>query len=365
MKSILITDSGINKTSGGGIVSLNLLEALQSCTTVEYVFSSQKFEYKKIPSYNIDAYSINPTHYGYQNNDPFLIDYLSFHFLKNMQVDLVQTYGCPFGLTVEETKRSFKSKVVCDLAPHNIDISREEHIQFAGSYPFPHLNDEMLWGLYSRHLRLADEIVVHSNVSAEYIQKKARLSHPPKVIPHGCYLPTSIPPYPEKFTPGYFGSCGFDKGIIYLVNAWLQCPYPDKLIIGGNEANLRLKDEYLQRFTITGYYENLSDFYKQISIYIQPSVVEGFGITPLEAMAYGRPVIVAKGAGMHELITDGKEGFIVPIREVKDIRDKIMYFHDNPGEIQRMGAEARKTAERYTWDIIKSKYASLYKEILG
>jgi len=52
----------------------------------------------------------------------------------------------------------------------------------------------------------------------------------------------------------------------------------------------KIEDKYTSRFKILGFVENLVDFYKQISVYIQPSITEGFGITPLEAMAYGRPV---------------------------------------------------------------------------
>ena len=360
--SVLITDSGINKVSGGGIVSLNLAESLQECTNLRYILSTQKFPDNKYN--NVEAFSINPNDYGYSGIDPFFIDYMAYHLLQKEPTELVVTYGCPFGLTIEEIKREFFCKVVCDLAPHNIDISREEHMKFTGQYPYPHLTDSMLWGLYSRHLRFADKVVVHSHSSAEYIKRKARLKEDPVVIPHGCYLPEDIPAFPEMFTPSYFGSVGLDKGITYLINAWLGIPQGE-LLIGGREGeNLRLEDKYMSRFKILGLVENLVDFYKQTSIYIQPSIIEGFGLTPLEAMAHGRPVIVAEGAGMSELVTDGKDGFVVPIRDIDAIRNKIIFYHDNPDEITRMGAEARKTAEKYTWDIIKRQYIKLYEELL-
>ena len=107
----------------------------------------------------------------------------------------------------------------------------------------------------------------------------------------------------------------------------------------------------------------LADFYKQISVYIQPSVIEGFGITPLEAMAFYRPVIVAEGAGVSELITDGKDGFVVPSRDIKAIEDKLTFFKENPNEIDRMGRNARKTAEKYTWEIIKKQYREVCESL--
>lgn len=373
-KSCLITNSGINQNTGGGIVSYNLFEALQSCTEIKYVFSTHKFTNNSIafggkegkptfPDLAIPAYSINPGDYNY-NADPFSMDYLAYHILPAEPIDIVQTYGCPFGLTVEELKRA-GSKVVADVAPHNLEISQEEHLKLAGKYPFPHLTDEMLWGMYSRNLRLSDVVIVHSNSSAKYIQQKARLKDLPTVIPHGINLPETIPAYPEKFIPGYFGALGIDKGLTYFARAWIQINTPTpkgEAYIGGYGTEAFNIQGYPSLFKALGGFENTSDFYKQISVYIQPSVTEGFGITPLEAMAHGRPAIVTTGTGVAELITDGKDGFVIPIRNIEAIQGRIQYFMDNPAEIQRMGAEARKTAEKYTWDKIKEQYVSIYNK---
>jgi len=240
-----------------------------------------------------------------------------------------------------------------------------EHIEWQGSYPFPHLTNQFLWKLYSKHLRYADKVIVHSHSSAKYLEKAARLKETPTVIPHGCYLPSDYTPYPSEITAGYFGALGLDKGIIYMINAWIKGNYPNKLIMGGRDAKSFKLETDMEKFFILGAVDDVADFYSKISFYIQPSVIEGFGITPLEAMAFGRPVIVAEGAGMCELVTDGKDGFVVPIRDVQAIKDKIDYFFDNPDEIAKMGKEARKTAEKYTWDKIRKQYITVYKELLG
>jgi len=360
--SAFLSDSGINQISGGGIVSDNIIKTLRPFN-LRYILCKQKFDNNKYQEFN--TYSINPKDYNIQYFSPFLADYFAFHFIPKENVDLVVTYGCPFGLAMEEYKHSFNSKIICDLPPHNIDISREEHMKYLGSYNHPHLTDDMLWGLYSRHLRWADRVIVHSNKSAEYIQKKAKLKNEPDVIPHGCNIPVKIPDYPENITPGYFGSLGLDKGIIYMVNAWIQLKKEKQFTIGGIEgAHFEIAEKFNKMFNNIGFVENLNDFYKQINFYIQPSVTEGFGITPLEAMAYGRPVIVAEGVGMSDLVTDGYDGFIVPIRDIKAIKEKIQYFYDNPSEIKKMGINARKTALSYGWDTIIKQYQLLYEEVL-
>jgi len=364
--SIFITNSGINPITGGGIVGMNCVDALKKVSTLQYILCGTKVPDDRCM--DTPTYSINARDWGYENwrTTPFFEDYMAFHLLhKEPKIDLVLTYGCPFGLTIEEIKREFSSKVVCDLAPHIIEVTMEDHLKHLGTFDFPHLADDVLWGLYSRHLKFADEVVVHSKKSADYIMKKANILKEPRVIPHGCNIPENIPDLPETLIPGYFGAIGIDKGVSYLANAWLNLPYDTKMIIGGREgAGFKVEDEFMNRFSVTGYVEKLEDFYKQISVYVQASITEGFGITPLEAMAYGRPVIVAEGVGMSELVTDGYDGFVVPIRDINALINKLSYFNDNPEEIKRMGKNARQTAKKYTWDIIKEKYVQLFKELL-
>jgi glycosyltransferase involved in cell wall biosynthesis len=94
-------------------------------------------------------------------------------------------------------------------------------------------------------------------------------------------------------------------------------------------------------------------------------VTEGFGIEILEAMAYGRPVIVSRGAGGVDVVEDGVNGFVIEPRDVKGIKDRIQFFRDNPEAIKIMGEQARKTSMDYSWDKIEAKYVSMYKEILN
>ena len=75
--------------------------------------------------------------------------------------------------------------------------------------------------------------------------------------------------------------------------------------------------------------DNVGKMYNSCSVYVQPSVTEGFGIPVLEAMAYARPVIVTEGAGVYELVDDGKEGFVVPIRNPDVIKESRKILVEN------------------------------------
>jgi glycosyltransferase involved in cell wall biosynthesis len=209
-------------------------------------------------------------------------------------------------------------------------------------------------------------VIVHSHSSAEYIQKEAELKEKPVVIPHGTYIPSSVPDLPDKFTPGYMGSLGFDKGVIYLFRAIITSKPEINLIIGGREAqNFNIEDKYKNRFTVYGLVDNLYEFYKTISIGIFPSVTEGFGICGLECLAHGRPIITTPGTGVSELIQDGREGFIVPIRNSDAIKEKLEWFAENPSEIQRMGKNAQQLSNKFDWKNIKKIYRDVIEELMG
>lgn len=367
-KSILVTNSGVNKFTGGGVVSFNLFEALREISDVKLLLSNQHFTDSKYE--NIPAYCIDPSQYGY--SDPFFYDYMASSIIPEEPIDLAMFYACPFSKTAEKLKKENITKIVSDLAPHRIDVSMEEHIKWSGSYPYPHLTNDFLRGLYLKHLQLSDTVIVHSNSSAKYIMETAQLKELPIVIPHGCYLPEEkdILPCPDEFRPGYFGSMGIDKGIIYLLRAWLKSNAAEssKLWIGGAgtenfKETFRIDAGFMDKFNIVGAVENIGNFYNNISVYVQPSIQDGFGITPLEAMSFKRPIIVSEGAGVSELVEDGKSGFVIPMRSSDALQEKIEYFMDNPAEIKRMGAEARRTASNYTWDIIKQKYIEVFKNL--
>jgi glycosyltransferase involved in cell wall biosynthesis len=112
----------------------------------------------------------------------------------------------------------------------------------------------------------------------------------------------------------------------------------------------------------TGWVPNaqMKVFYQAHDVVISPSVEEGSALAVLEAMACGKPVVVSPETG-HD-IQDGKQGFIVPSREPKKLADALQYFIDNAQERKRMGQEARRYAEKMTWDRFASGFIQVIEE---
>ena len=154
----------------------------------------------------------------------------------------------------------------------------------------------------------------------------------------------------HEFKVLFVGHKSLIKGVPYLLEAWKNLELKNsRLIIAGEQDNdiIARYKKYIS-FEAIGSVNPL-EYYQTSSIYVLPSLGDSFPRTQLEAMSCGLPVIVSEMTGACDIIENGKEGFIVPIRNSKSLEESIGYFHDNPAKIKRMGRNARKTAERYTW----------------
>ncbi|VVB87097.1 D-inositol-3-phosphate glycosyltransferase [uncultured archaeon] len=114
----------------------------------------------------------------------------------------------------------------------------------------------------------------------------------------------------------------------------------------------------------TGSASDLNAHYNLGDIFVFPTKYEAFGIPTLEAMSCGLPVINSKiGAG--ELITDSHDGLLLDdANNVKEIADKIETLVVDETLRVNLGENARKTAKKYTWDIIARQTMNVYEEVL-
>jgi len=85
-------------------------------------------------------------------------------------------------------------------------------------------------------------------------------------------------------------------------------------------------------------------------VFVLPSIVEGRALVQQEAMACGLPVIATRNAGADDLIVDGQNGFLVPIRSPERIAEKINWFAESRSRIAGMAIAAKKRASEFTWE---------------
>lgn len=108
----------------------------------------------------------------------------------------------------------------------------------------------------------------------------------------------------------------------------------------------------------------LKYYYSSADIFISTPWYEPFGITPLEAMACGTPVIGSNVGGIKYSVADGKTGFLVPPNDPDALAAKVHLLTSNPALLQQMKkASKQRVQENFTWQKVAKMVADLYQHI--
>ena len=81
-----------------------------------------------------------------------------------------------------------------------------------------------------------------------------------------------------------------------------------------------------------------------------PSPKEGWGITVVEAAACGTPSLASDSPGLRDSVRHGETGYLVPHGHVSALAARMLELADDPALVARLGAAARRFAERLTWE---------------
>jgi glycosyltransferase involved in cell wall biosynthesis len=159
---------------------------------------------------------------------------------------------------------------------------------------------------------------------------------------------------------GYIGALGPDKGINYLLRAMKELLRSNLTLYGKQTEGVMSPAPNIKFY---GGYRDLDEIMSKITFCVFPSVTEGFNIGALESMAYGRPIIIADGAGFAEYVTDGVNGLVVPRCNVPVLVESIKYLLDNPDVVAKMGAKAYEFSKLLQWHSVEDEYVKLYTEM--
>ena len=137
------------------------------------------------------------------------------------------------------------------------------------------------------------------------------------------------------------------------------------LIVGKGERERhyrRLVSKYgmAQKVHFKGLSDNIRIYFALADVVVLPSLSDAFGMSILEAMACGHPVVCSANAGVSALIEDGINGFT--FHDPSKLSAILMRLLD-PIERRRAGAKARKTAEKHTWDVTADRYEKVYRQV--
>jgi len=141
---------------------------------------------------------------------------------------------------------------------------------------------------------------------------------------------------------------------LYIVGNYSKLKYPDKDVINAinNSDNIVLKDEVDA--------ELLVEYYSNAELFIFPSLYEGFGLPPLEAMACGCPVLASNQASIPEVCSDGAEYFN-PYDE-SDLLFKIKELLNDVNKREKMIKNGYNNIKQFSWIDKSHKIVDLFKK---
>ncbi|HEB62070.1 MAG TPA: glycosyltransferase [Bacteroidetes bacterium] len=292
------------------------------------------------------------------NSNLFLYSYYAYHAFKNYTGSnkklLFQVH--PHPLTVKRILKEEMNRV--PEAKHSLSNELEMV-----------LSDEILGQLVAEP-EMADNIVVASGFTKKSLIENGIDKNKIQVIHYGVdfdrFKIKNKKQDKNKILQLIFvGNIIQRKGIYYLLEAM-------KLLKSKN-VNLTLCGRKIDKELVRTYKvldnidiklnlnkRELSKQLNQSDIFVFPSLIEGFGLVIPEAMASGLPVITTNNTAGADIIENGKQGYIIPIRSAEKIAEKIEKFLMEKNYFD-MGIEAEKKARDYTWERFRAGIAEFYK----
>jgi glycosyltransferase involved in cell wall biosynthesis len=220
----------------------------------------------------------------------------------------------------------------------------------------------------------ADFIAIPSHFVKETFLQQGIAAEKLIHIPFGVDL-THFYPAPKQdktFRIIHCGNISLRKGVHYLLQAFseLNLPRAELWLIGSLADEIK---PFWQKWASPAikhqgpFPENhLHRYYSQGSVFCLASIEDGFGMVLIQAMACGLPVISTTNTGGADIIREGQEGFVVPIRDVEAIKEKILYFYENPEACKAIGESARKRVQAgFSWSDYGRQMISTYQNILS
>ncbi len=228
-----------------------------------------------------------------------------------------------------------------------------------------------------KEYELADYITVPSEFAKKTFLEKGLPKHKIIKIPYGVNIKQFDIVNEKKikknlFRVIYVGNCSVRKGIIYLLKVFeeLNLKNSELMIVGNIDTEIRpILSKYLRskkvNYLKSKNQNELYKFYNISDVFVTCTIEEGLSMVQLQAMACGLPIICTQNSGGEDIVKDGYDGFIIPVRDTIELKKKIKFFYNNPHICKKMGKNARIKSKNYlTWKDYGEKVISNYNKIL-
>jgi len=184
----------------------------------------------------------------------------------------------------------------------------------------------------------------------------------------------------SKNTKYIFSLCTLEprKNLIHAVKCFIKMIKDKKVddlyfVLGGGHWDAFIKklekeiqnfDKYKDKIIKIGYVddEDLAPLYSRAMFFIYPSLYEGFGLPPLEAMKCGTPVITSNNSSLPEVVGDA--GIMINPKSEKQLVDAIYKLYKDEDLRKELNKKGLKQAEMFSWEKTVNKMIKKFEEVL-
>jgi glycosyltransferase involved in cell wall biosynthesis len=250
------------------------------------------------------------------------------------------------------------------------DILLEEHKKFNIKYK---INDNEI-NQEIKEYNLADYISIPSTFVKKTFLLKGFDEKKLILTPYGVDLNNFYPKAKKDniFRFIYVGNLSLRKGLWYTLKAFseLNLPNSELILVGSVDANfLPLLKEFTSNKKIKLFnhvsQNKLVEFYNISDVFVISSIEDGFAMVIPQALACGIPVICSENSGGSELIKNGINGYVVPIRNIEELKNKMNFLYEDKKHYIVLKEVISKERKDLSWDrygqLIIDKYGSLLK----
>ncbi|MBU1151878.1 glycosyltransferase family 4 protein [Patescibacteria group bacterium] len=214
--------------------------------------------------------------------------------------------------------------------------------------------------LLGRVLKKTDLILTPSDQTAKDIRKIYNPQAPIKVISAGIPDPTPTKrnsPFPQPYIL-YLGTIEPRKNLMPLIESFVELKkelqIPHKLVLAGglgwHYKNILQKAAKNPNIILPGYIEEQDkpSLYANADFFVYPSIYEGFGLPPLEAMSYGIPVISSTGGSLKDVL--GDNALLFDPKDKKTLKSHMENLINNPRLKKDLAQKGHDHVKQYTWE---------------
>ena len=192
------------------------------------------------------------------------------------------------------------------------------------------------------------------------------------VLPNAIEIPGNSSKEYKEQNLLFLGRLCKEKGIYELLDAVedLKNEFPDlHLYLGGVWVEKELEEKAAKCGEYVHYLgwidsKQKEEYLQKCNIFVLPTYFEGLPMSLLEGMAYGCACVASEVGGIPQVMTSGKDGILVPAKEVKALKEVLKKLLESPLLQKELGRNARKTVEE-GYDIHKSvqKLLQVYRSV--